>query len=45
LSLGFSGADVDVDGLEEDGAVVDAGAFPDSGAVLVFVGVCVNRGG
>ena len=35
----------EADDVEGDGAVVDAGAFPDSGAVLVFVGVCVNRGG
>lgn len=44
-SLGFSGTEGRAAGVEDDCAVVDAGGFPDSGALLVFVGVCVNRGG
>jgi hypothetical protein len=48
LSLGFSEPDGAVDGVEDEGAVFDAGAFPDSGAELVpvvLVGLCVSLGG
>ena len=48
LSLGFSDPDGAVDGVEDDGVVVDAGAFPESGALLagdVLAGSCVSRGG